>query len=241
MLLVVFDFDHTILDDNSDTHVNKLFPSDDERLQAEKIASDFRCWTDRMQEIFRQLHTHRVQPEDYRQNMQDIPLTPGFAQLITYLHSLPNTDLIVASDSNLVFIDTILKHHHLDHAFKDIFTNPAYFNEENQCLIVEQYGQQTCPTCPSNMCKREILEKYLRAKYTGDVQVIFVGDGHNDVCAAKSLKANDLVCARSGYRMAKELKNVEEQKIAAEVFEWTDGKQIEDYLREHWLKRFSSD
>ena len=240
MLLVVFDFDHTIIDANSDIHVYQLFPTAEERLIAEKKVSQLQSWTDRMQEIFRDLHTHHVQPDDYRRNMQEIPLTPGFAQLISYLHSLPNTDLIVASDSNLVFIDTILKHHHLDHAFKDIFTNPAYFSAENQCLIIEPYGQQTCPTCPANMCKREIVEKYLRSKYTGDVRVVFIGDGHNDICPAKALKANDLACARSGYRMAKELKNIGKETFAAELFEWTDGKQIEDYLREHWLKRVSS-
>ncbi|CAF4541750.1 unnamed protein product, partial [Rotaria magnacalcarata] len=75
--------------------------------------------------------------------MQEMPITSGFSHLIQYLSSLPNSHLIVVSDSNLVFIKTILKHNHLDHAFKDIFTNPAYFNKDDQCLIIEQYGQQT--------------------------------------------------------------------------------------------------
>ena len=234
MFLVVFDFDHTIADANTDIHVNKLFPSDEERLIAEKNCSQFHCWTDRMQEIFNQLHKHNIKEHDYIQNMQEIPLTNGFSHLIEYLYSLPNSNLIIASDSNLVFIDTILKHNHLDHAFKDIFTNPAYFNKENHRLIIEQYGQQTCPTCPINMCKREIIEKYLRGKFAKPIPVLFIGDGHNDVCAANNLKKGDLVCARSGYRMAKELKQQEElgtKKLEADFFEWNDGKQIEDLLK----------
>lgn len=233
MFLVVFDFDHTIIDENSDIHINKLFPSDETRAIAEKTRPQFDCWTDRMQEVFRQLHQFNIKQQDYIENMQQIPLTPGFAHLIQYLYSLPNSHLIIASDSNLVFIDTILKHYQLDCAFKDIFTNPAYFSQENDCLIIEQYGQQTCPTCPPNMCKREIIEKYLHAKFPSDTRVLFVGDGHNDVCAAVSLKKGDLVCARSGYRMAKELKT---SQLQAEVFEWTDGKQIEDFIKENWLK-----
>lgn len=239
MFLTVFDFDHTIVDDNSDIHVNKLFPSKEELTLAEKNCSQFQCWTDRMQEIFHQLHKYNIKENDYIKNMQEMPITSGFSHLIHYLSSLPNSHLIIVSDSNLVFIKTILKHNHLDHAFKDIFTNPAYFNSDH-CLTVEQYGQQTCSTCPSNMCKREIVEKYLRTKFSERIPVLFIGDGHNDVCAAKFLKKGDLVCARSGYRMAKELKQQESQgkKLEAEFFEWNDGKQIEDFVRDHWLKQF---
>jgi pyridoxal phosphate phosphatase PHOSPHO2 len=241
MFLVVFDFDHTIIDANSDIHVNKLFPSDEERLIVENNFPKFQCWTDRMQEIFHQLHKYNIKETDYIQNMKEIPLTNGFSHLIEYLYSIPNSHLIIVSDSNLVFINTILKHNHLDHVFKDIFTNPAYFNEDNQCLIIEQYGQQTCPTCPSNMCKREIIEKYLRTKFSEEIPVLFIGDGHNDVCAANNLKKGDLVCARTGYRMAKELKQQEElgmNKLQAEFFEWNDGKQIEDFIKENWLNKF---
>jgi pyridoxal phosphate phosphatase PHOSPHO2 len=242
MFLVVFDFDHTIVDANTDIHVNKLFPSNEECLIAEKNCSQFHCWTDRMQEIFRQLHKYNIKENDYKQNMEEIPLTNGFSHLIEYLSSLPNSNLIIVSDSNLFFINTILKYNHLDYAFKDIFTNPTYFSEDNQCLIIEQYGQQTCSTCPSNMCKREIIEKYLRTKFSNEIPVLFIGDGHNDVCAANSLKKGDLVCARSGYRMAKELKQQQqelgENKLQADLFEWNDGKQIEDFIKNNWLNKF---
>lgn len=241
MFLVAFDFDHTIVDANSDIHVNKLFPSDNDRLIAEQNCSQFNCWTDRMQEIFHQLHKHNIKENDYKQNMEEIPLTNGFSHLIQYLHSLPNSHLIIVSDSNLVFINTILKFNHLDHAFKDIFTNPAYFCKDNQCLVIEQYGQQTCPTCPSNMCKSEIIDKYVRAKFSQDIPILYIGDGHNDVCPANNLKKGDLVCARSGYRMAKELKQQEElgkSKLQAEFFEWNDGKEIENFIKENWLKKF---
>lgn len=237
MFLVVFDFDHTIIDANSDIHVKKLFPTETDALNAEQNRTKFQCWTDRMQEIFYQLQKFNITENNYQQNMEEIPLTNGFSHLIQYLSSLPTSHLIIASDSNLVFINTILKHQNLTHAFKDIFTNPAYFNHDKQCLIIEQYGQQTCPTCPSNMCKREIIEKYIRAKFSENIPILFIGDGHNDVCAAKYLKKGDLVCARRGYRMAKELKQ-DENKIQAEIFEWNDGKEIEDFIKENWLKKF---
>ncbi|CAF0887821.1 unnamed protein product [Adineta ricciae] len=239
MFLVAFDFDHTIIDINSDVHVNQLFPTEEDRKNADKNCAQFDCWTDHMQDKFRQLQKLNITENDYIRNMQEIPLTNGFSHLIHYLYSIPRSHLIIISDSNLVFIETILKYYQLDHMFKDIFTNPAYFNKDEQCLIVEQYGQQTCPTCPSNMCKREIIEKYVRTKFDEPVPVVFIGDGHNDVCAAKCLKKDDLVCARSGYRMAKELKQQRElgtSELQAEFFEWNDGKDIEDFIKRNRIK-----
>ncbi|CAF1161009.1 unnamed protein product [Rotaria sp. Silwood1] len=124
---------------NISKNIWKLFTSiNSSDLFRKKNCSQFQCWTDRMQEIFHQLHKYHIKENDYIKNMQEIPLTNGF------LH------LIIISNSNLVFINIILKYHHLYHNFKDIFTNPAYFNKNEQYLIIEQYGQQTCP---SNMCK----------------------------------------------------------------------------------------
>ena len=234
MFLVVFDFDHTIIDANSDIYVRKLFPSDEERSRVEKICSQFDCWTDYMQEVFRQLHKCGIEKDDYIKNMNSISLTNGFSRLIKFLYSLPNSHLIIVSDSNIIFIETILKHNHLDHVFKDIFTNPAYFNQKNQCLIVEPYGQRTCSTCPLNMCKREIIDNYLRTKFSKSIPVLFIGDGQNDVCAAKNLKKGDLVCARSDYRMAKELGKT---KLDADFFEWNNGEQIEEFIKENWLTK----
>lgn len=240
--LIVFDFDHTIIDENSDLHVRKLFPNEKLLVDAENDSSQFQCWTDRMQMIFRHLNRAKIQPEDYRLNMKQMKLTEGFHQLIDYLHSLSNTELIIISDSNLIFIETILENYRLEKNFREIFTNPSFFQSDTGCLIIEQYGQQTCSTCPSNMCKREIVQRYLQSKYNDDERprVIFIGDGHNDVCAAKNLIKNDLICARQGFRMAKELKqyrDVEKKTIDAEFFEWKTGKDIEEFLREIWLKK----
>jgi hypothetical protein len=41
--------------------------------------------------------------------------------------------------------------------------------------------------------------------------------------------------------MAKELKQQEElgtKKLEADFFEWNDGKQIEDFIKDNWLNKF---
>jgi pyridoxal phosphate phosphatase PHOSPHO2 len=236
MLLVVFDFDHTIVDDNSDTYVNQLFPTDEQYRLANNECLHMSCWTDRMRHIFTHLSRYHTTEDDYIRHMQMMPLTDGLARLIVFLHSLKDTQLIIVSDSNSMFIDIVLKHNQLDDRFKNIFTNRAYFDRNEQCLSIEPCGQHTCSTCPLNMCKRAIIETYRQMTCTDDTRIVFIGDGHNDVCAATSLRSCDLVCARRDYRMAKELKN---EKLTAELLEWTHGKDIEDFLREHWLPRLA--
>ena len=95
MFLVVFDFDHTIIDANSDIYVNKLFSSDELRLNIEKNRSKFNCWTNYMQNIFQQLHKHHIKPNDYIEHMKTISLTNGFSHLIEYLYSLYVDDCCV--------------------------------------------------------------------------------------------------------------------------------------------------
>ena len=238
MTLVVFDFDHTIIDANSDIEINKLFPSKETLAKALQQVNGYKSWTTRMQSMFELLKFHEITEDDYRKVMTEIPLTDGFVSLIQYLHALPNTELIIASDSNQVFIEMILKHHNLIEKFKRIFTNPAHFDTDQQYLQIQPLGQETCPSCPSNMCKREIIENYRKTLQIDDLKVLFIGDGHNDVCAAKSLKKCDLVCARGGYRMADELSkwcNDEKNQLQTTLFEWTNGDEIKKFVHEKWL------
>jgi hypothetical protein len=38
--------------------------------------------------------------------------------------------------------------------------------------------------------------------------------------------------------MANELKQQGKEKLEADFFEWNDGKQIEDFIKDNWLNRF---
>lgn len=244
MLLVVFDFDHTIIDQNSDLEINELFPSISDLKNAEKTSSQHECWTFRMQSMFDQLRKYNISDEDYRRTMKRIPMTEGFPSLIEFLSSLENCQLIIASDSNSFFIETILENHRLEKKFSKIFTNPARFDFEQNRLIVEPLGQKTCSTCPMNMCKKEIIENYRKTINDENLRILFIGDGHNDVCAAKSLGKNDFVFARAAYRMAKELDALiasNSNSFLPTLFQWKNGEQIERFIREKILQNSTSD
>jgi pyridoxal phosphate phosphatase PHOSPHO2 len=78
------------------------------------------------------------------------------------LKARPSSTALLLSNSNAVFIDTILRHHGLDEGvFEKIVTNPAEWDTEG-CLrlrrLVDRDGEQHgCADCPINMCKGQVL------------------------------------------------------------------------------------
>ncbi|CAF0909818.1 unnamed protein product [Didymodactylos carnosus] len=237
-ILCVCDFDHTIVDQNTDIVVTKFIPEGEK--QSIVFDKKPQCWTYHMEQLFQYFQTIGIKKSDYIRCMQQMQLTEHFKELLLYLSKI--STLIIVSDSNQLFIDTILKHNGLDHVFQDIFTNPASYDENKECLLIQPYGrldEKSCNTCPINMCKGEIIDNYRKTFFSSTNNqleqniVIFIGDGHNDVCAAKSLKKNDLVCARQGYKMAVELKQYMLNNsgfINASYMEWNNGKDIQNYL-----------
>ncbi|CAF1536327.1 unnamed protein product [Rotaria sp. Silwood1] len=55
-------------------------------------------------------------------------------------------------------------------------------------LFTSINGSDLLTIWSTNMCKREIIEKYLHKKFSQLIPILFIGDGYNDVCAANSLQ-----------------------------------------------------
>ena len=83
-LLVAFDFDHTIVDDNTDVVVQKLIPKDKISDEVKMLYSSD-GWTAFMQQIFHLLHDNGVTPAQIRDTIVSIPATLG---MDTLLHQL---------------------------------------------------------------------------------------------------------------------------------------------------------
>jgi pyridoxal phosphate phosphatase PHOSPHO2 len=138
-LLVVFDFDHTIVDDNTDLIVQKLVSSD-------KITDDVKKlhhadgWTAYMQEIFRILRKSGVTCREIRDAIIHVPATPGMVDLIQFLYR-QNVEAIIVSDAYSVFIKDWLCSSSPAHAVERVYTNPACYDKDG-CLNIEMYHIQ---------------------------------------------------------------------------------------------------
>ena len=140
-LLFVFDFDHTLIDDNSDTVVfDVLAPPLGVELRA--LARSVQ-WTDLMDQMLgrqgafvfvcgfltplsgRRLHAAGFGQEDVVRALHTVALDPALLDALRALHTSGYADLRIVSDANTVFIDAILRHHGAADFFARVVTNPV--------------------------------------------------------------------------------------------------------------------
>ncbi|XP_013887156.1 pyridoxal phosphate phosphatase PHOSPHO2 [Austrofundulus limnaeus] len=236
-LLMVFDFDHTVVDNNSDTWVIKCLPG---QTLPDSVKNSYRKghWTEYMGRVMNYIGDQGVGPDRVRGVLETIPFTPGMTDLLTFIAEHKDTiDCIVISDSNTIFIDWILKGAGLRAAVDRVFTNPARLNESGY-VEVQCYHTHDCDECPVNLCKREVLERYLSEKTEAGTmygRVVYVGDGGNDLCPASCLRGHDVVMPRRGYTLDKLLAKLTAQEgdasVKAEVFVWSSGSDILQELK----------
>lgn len=233
-MLVAFDFDHTIADDNSDIVVRKLLPS----AKINDIKHLYRSdgWTAYMQKIFNLLHTNGYTREEITSAVNKIPFTPGLDSVLHYLKE-NNCDAIIISDSNSVFIQDWLHSNGFAHAVHSVFTNPASYNSEGGLDIDMYHVQDWCKLSTVNLCKGHILENFISEKVASGVsysKVAYVGDGKNDYCPILRLSSNDLAFPREGYALIDILTKNElltDNPVKASVHPWKSGIDILDVIK----------
>lgn len=250
--LAAFDFDHTIIVHNSDTYIDKiLFEKTTNNLNnkyPEEIEkkTELHGWTTRMNSVFEYMFSKfNIKGKDILECLKEIKIDDSMVSLIK---SLKENDykLIILSDANSLFIETILKENRLSDFFDTIYTNEAQI-DSNERLVVkplnETYNENGEPfkcltgLCTENICKGKILNDYL-GKHLGvnDVMelkhLIFIGDGRNDYCGGLCLNEKHHFCVRKNFNLAKLLAKKEHlvKNIKAEILYWDSAQDIIDNL-----------
>lgn len=238
--LVVFDFDETIVDCNSDSWVHQL-------LEERKIPIDleYRLGQDyfnHVQSVLEHLYTKGVRQEDYIKCLISMPAVEGIIDpLISSLAKMSDKyDMIILSDSNSFFIDTYLEYMGLDKKILRVLTNPARFEEDGRLTIEEYHVQDYCSLSSRNICKGEALKNFIGKQMldhkTVYSRVHYVGDGENDFCPSAKLGPRDYIFPRHGYaldRLCKKMMNGQYYpdngklpELKATVASWKNGQDI---------------
>lgn len=226
---VVFDFDHTIIEDNSDTWVVEQMGLSDVFNKLRRTLP----WTSLMDRMMMELHSQGKTVEDIGECLRHAVLDRRIAAAIKAAHEI-GCDLKIVSDANEFFIEKILEHHGLLSCFSKIYTNPSYVDEEGR-LGISPYHDSTlaphgCPNCPSNMCKGQVLDLISTSYPKGETRrFIYLGDGGGDFCPTLKLHSCDYVMPRTGYPLLK-LIHKDPALVKAEVHEWSTGEELEREL-----------
>ncbi|XP_065840245.1 pyridoxal phosphate phosphatase PHOSPHO2-like [Oscarella lobularis] len=228
-ILVVFDFDHTLIDVNSDTWILALKPDLKRLLQRRSGV----CWTDLMNDVFAGLFDEGVGPEAIRQCVEKVPFHDDMKKTCSLLARAQNINLLLISDANRVFIDTILSAHGLDAAFDKIYTNPAEFDESGR-LRVSYHHTHACKRCPKNLCKGTVLKDYL--KDVSYAKKIYVGDGKGDVCPCLLLDSpTDYVLAKTGFPLLEILRDPD-VGFKGNLVPWNTGTDVLEFVYKEILR-----
>ncbi|XP_038592311.1 probable phosphatase phospho1 [Micropterus salmoides] len=236
--LVLFDFDETIINENSDDAVVRALPA---KQLPDWLKNSYRegHYNEHMQKVLAYMAEQGVSGDSIRSAVEKIPPTPGLLNLLQYLQShQQDFELAVVSDANMYFIETWLERAGVRHLFRKIFTNPASFDATGR-LVLLPFHSHSCSHCPDNMCKQVILREYLagRRKERGGApfqKVFYIGDGANDICPSLALGPRDTAFPRRDFPMQRLLLEMQESQAAkfkANIVPWVSGEDIVDCLK----------
>ncbi|GAB2269283.1 hypothetical protein Dimus_004208 [Dionaea muscipula] len=223
-IVVVFDFDKTIIEVDSDNWVvdelgftdlfNRLLPT--------------MPWNSLMDTMMTEMHKRGITINDIVKVLNRIPIHPRVILAIKSAYAA-GCELRIVSDANRLFIETILNNLGLRDYFKEINTNPGYVDAEGRLRILPYHDFTKCShgcsnLCPPNMCKGAIIERILSEEEKK--RVIYLGDGTGDYCPSLRLRAGDHVMPRKNFPLW-DLICKNPKLITAKIHEWTDGEELE--------------
>ncbi|XP_012379498.2 phosphoethanolamine/phosphocholine phosphatase isoform X3 [Dasypus novemcinctus] len=235
--LLTFDFDETIVDENSDDSIVRAAPG--QRLP-ESLRATYRegFYNEYMQRVFKYLGEQGVRPRDLRAVYEAIPLSPGMGDLLQFLAKQGTCfEVILISDANTFGVESALRaagHHGL---FRRIFSNPSG-PDARGLLALRPFHSHSCARCPANMCKHKVLSDYLRERAREGVhfeRLFYVGDGANDFCPTGLLAAGDVAFPRRGYpmhRLIQEAQKAEPSSFRASAVPWETAADVRLHLQQ---------
>lgn len=238
-VVLVFDFDKTIIDCDSDNWVVDALGAT-ERFDELLLHLP---WNSAIDAMMGELHSQGKTIEEIKERLRTAPLSPHIVTAIESAYAL-GCELRIVSDANAFFIDTVLAHHGLAGYFSEVNTNPARVDADGRLRISPYHDFHasghgcTLATCPPNMCKGKVMEKILQelsvaagAAAAGKQRrrVVYLGDGRGDYCSSLKLAERDYMMPRKGYPVW-ELIASDRRAVRADVREWAEAEDLEKVL-----------
>ncbi|KAK9208722.1 hypothetical protein WN944_001082 [Citrus x changshan-huyou] len=227
-VVVVFDFDRTLIDGDSDNWVVT-------QMGLTHLFNQLRStlpWNSLMDRMMKELHSQGKTVEDIANCLRQCPLDSHVAAAIKSAHSL-GCDLKIVSDANQFYIETIMEHHGLLGCFSEIYTNPTCVDEQGRLRILPYHdstlSHHGCNLCPSNLCKGFVLDHVCTSFGCGKQRFIYLGDGRGDFCPTLKLRDCDFVMPRKNYPLWDRICS-NPMLIKAKVHEWSSAEELKKIL-----------
>lgn len=235
--LLIFDFDETLVDQDSEYEVANMTLSKEEYHKI--VEMDKIDYYDTFNYFFKRIKEMGLTLQDYNKKLEQLELSPKMKELFAYLRENKSKyEMIILSGDIDYSIKYVLKYHGFLDLFDDFILNRCEVqgdNAEKLIFVPRDQFPHDCNLCISSQCKGLELKKYLeknsRKKYD---KIIFVCDGGNDFCPSKKiLGKGDIVFPRVDHGLYKKLfeKNLKNE-LVCDVYPWKSADEIISKLKE---------
>lgn len=147
--LLALDFDHTIIDEDSDNAVLSLNPS---LLEQAKTRSKGIVWCDLMNELVQVLQIEHT-PAQITERLAEVPIETQMYTSLEYAYEA-GTEIIIISDSNTFYIDQIMEKKDFKRFIRRVITNNGVIGENGKLSITRHTLDNDCVNlCSKNLCK----------------------------------------------------------------------------------------
>ena len=226
---VIFDFDGTIIDkDSEDELLKNIFSKEEYDITMKKL--DDLEFFEGFNYYFKRMKDLNLTLKDIDFNLQKIKLSPKINELFEYLRrNRHNFEIIICSSGIDYSIKYILEQNGFLDLIDEFICTKGYIGDEKSDKLINVPLNQfpnSCDLCGPNQCKSTELQKYLKNKKFE--KILFVCDGSNDYCPSKKiLKKGDIVFPRIGNSLYKKLFDEDYKKeLSCNIFPWKSGDEI---------------
>ena len=187
--LLIFDFDETIIDQDSEEEIlkNTFSKKELDKINKELAKMEF---FEGFNYYFKRMKQLGITLKDLNANLEKIQLSPKMKELFAYLRKNKSKyEMIICSNAIDYEIKHILKHNAVLDLFDDFICSKGIIqNEKSETLLFVPKNQfpHSCDVCSPNQCKAFELKKYLEKNKKQFDKILFICDGSNDYCPAKN-------------------------------------------------------
>ncbi len=229
--LLIFDFDETIVDQDSEEELLKLTFTKQQYNQIISTISKLDFF-EGFNYYFKLMKEKGLTLKDINNNLYKLQLSPKMLNLFNYIKKNKSKfDVVILSSCIDYSIKQVLKHYGYSDLVEQYLCTKAYVEPEKSdklLYVPKNQFPHTCDLCSDSQCKSSELEKFLKMKkYKKYEKKLFVCDGDNDYCPSKNvLKKGDILFPRDDHRLLNKLKQTNFRDITCDVHPWKSADEI---------------
>lgn len=238
--IAVFDFDWSLIEQDSDYWT--IYSLSPEIWQEVCDKRHEYQWTDLMDHALCRLQEIGFTADDMANALKEIPFSKEMRNVLLDLKSR-NVPVVLLSDANTFYIDTILDAYGVRDCVTEIITNPSYKDEQGR-LRVQRHISASAPQhhcqnpCSLNICKGQELDQIIERYGGADSlkKIAYTGDGKNDFCPATRLRKTDAFFMRQEKGLDRHfaLVPLDKQRIASQFVYWVKPETVWEYMPKYF-------